>query len=138
MQPSGGSIINLCKYGILPSRHTIRFTARVKVHWWHLLKASRSVIPRIVYEVFGFLEAVENTRMMNRDLESTGDYDTAYPISLAASPMAKAEGRMIDVDEVAAAVLCLCQEMLPNLSPIPTMPLMEGKSLGIHTPQKQV
>ena len=137
MQPSGGSIINLASNaGILPRAHDpvystskgalVAFTKSLALcHSKDRIRVN-TVCPG----------PVENTRMMNRDLESTGDYDTAYQATLAASPMAKAEGRMIDVDEVAAAVLYLAGDTAKFVTGT-DIAIDGGKSLGVP-PQKQV
>ena len=137
MQPSGGSIINLASNaGILPRAHDpvystskgalVAFTKSLALcHSKDRIRVN-TVCPG----------PVENTRMMNRDLESTGDYDTAYQATLAASPMAKSEGRMIDVDEVAAAVLYLAGDTAKFVTGT-DIAIDGGKSLGVP-PQKQV
>ena len=68
--------------------------------------------------------------MMLSDLESTGDFDAAYKATIAASPIALAEGRMIDVEEVAAAILYLASEEARFVTGT-DIAIDGGKSLGV-------
>ena len=131
MQPTGGSIINLSSNaGILPRAHDpvystskgalIAFTKSLALcHSKDRIRVN-TVCPG----------PVGNTRMMLSDLESTGDFDAAYKATIAASPIALADGRMIDVEEVAAAILYLASEEARFVTGT-DIAIDGGKSLGV-------
>ena len=64
------------------------------------------------------------------DLESTGDFDAAYQATIAASPIAQAENRMIDVEEIAAAILYLASDEARFVTGT-DIAIDGGKSLGV-------
>ncbi len=131
MQPSGGSIINLASNaGLLPRAHDpvystskgalVAFTKSLALcHSKDRIRVN-SVCPGPVGE----------TRMMLRDLEASGDFEAAYQATMAASPIAQAEGRMIHVDEVAAAILYLASDEARFVTGT-DIAIDGGKSLGV-------
>ena len=131
MQPTGGSIINVASNaGILPRVHDpvystskgalIAFTKSLALcHSKDKIRVN-TVCPG----------PVGNTRMMLSDLESTGDFDAAFKATIAASPMAQAEGRMIDVEEIAAAILYLASDEARFVTGT-DIAIDGGKSLGV-------
>jgi NAD(P)-dependent dehydrogenase (short-subunit alcohol dehydrogenase family) len=68
--------------------------------------------------------------MMDQGLQETGDPVAAYQATVDASPIARAAGRMIHVDEIASAVLYLAGDsslMVTGTS----IAIDGGKSLGV-------
>lgn len=76
---------------------------------------------------------VGDTRMMNADLDAAPDREATAQKFIAASPLAKAHGRMITPDEVADAVLYLVSDSAAMLTGTP-LALDGGKSLGMPPP----
>ena len=73
---------------------------------------------------------VGDTVMMDQGLQKTGDPVAAYQATVDASPIARAAGRMIHVDEIASAVLYLAGDsslMVTGTS----IAIDGGKSLGV-------
>lgn len=73
---------------------------------------------------------VGDTVMMDQGLKETGDPVAAYQATVDASPIARAAGRMIHVDEIASAVLYLAGDsslMVTGTS----IAIDGGKSLGV-------
>jgi NAD(P)-dependent dehydrogenase (short-subunit alcohol dehydrogenase family) len=73
---------------------------------------------------------VGDTVMMDQGLQDTGDPVAAYQATVDASPIARAAGRMIHVDEIASAVLYLAGDsslMVTGTS----IAIDGGKSLGV-------
>ena len=74
---------------------------------------------------------VGETRMMNADLDASGDErDKAVAQFIAASPLAKAHGRMIDPDEIARSVLFLVSDAAAMVTGT-CIAIDGGKSLGV-------
>lgn len=76
---------------------------------------------------------VRDTAMMNRDLDAAPDRAAAERQFIAASPLARAFGRMIDPDEVAAAVLYLVSDAAVLVTGT-AIAIDGGKSLGVPPP----
>lgn len=73
---------------------------------------------------------VEDTRMMNRDLDSAQNRQAVADMMIDASPLAKAFGRMIKPEEVARAILYLVSDDAALVTG--TMLAIDGgKSLGV-------
>lgn len=73
---------------------------------------------------------VGNTGMMDADLDAADDRDALVSQMIAASPLAKNLGRMIDPEEVAAAILYLVSDAAAMVTG--TMIAIDGgKSLGV-------
>ena len=131
MQPSGGSIINLASNaGLLPRAHDpvystskgalVAFTKSLALcHAKDRIRVN-TVCPG----------PVGDTRMMLRDLEAMGDFDAAYQATIAASPMALSQGRMIHVEEIAEAVLYLASDAAQFITGT-DIAIDGGKSLGV-------
>src|SRR5262245_53351241 len=73
---------------------------------------------------------VEATRMMEADLDKAPDRAAAVQNLIAASPLAKAHGRMITPDEVAEAVLYLASDASLMVTGT-AIAIDGGKSLGV-------
>ena len=73
---------------------------------------------------------VGNTGMMNADLERTADREATVAQFISASPLAKVQGRMIEPEEVARAILYLVSDEAAMVTG--TMIAIDGgKSLGV-------
>ncbi len=73
---------------------------------------------------------VGDTRMMNADLDRVEDREAAVKQFISASPLARAEGRMISPQEVAAAVLYLVSDAAQMVTGT-LIAIDGGKSLGV-------
>lgn len=73
---------------------------------------------------------VGDTTMMNADLEAADDPEQLAQQMIGASPIAKAYGRMIDPEEVAAAVLYLVSDAAAMVTGT-VIAIDGGKSLGV-------
>ena len=68
--------------------------------------------------------------MMDADLDQASDREVAVQSFIAASPLARAEGRMIEPSEVADSIVYLCSDAA--LMVTGTMIAIDGgKSLGV-------
>lgn len=76
---------------------------------------------------------VENTRLMNADLDQAADRQAALRQYIAASPLAHAHGRMITPQEVAEAVLYLVSDLAVMVTGT-CLAIDGGKSLGVPPP----
>lgn len=73
---------------------------------------------------------VGDTGMMNADLDAATDRDATAQLFIAASPLAKAHGRMIGPDEVAQAILYLVSDAACMVTGT-AIAIDGGKSLGV-------
>lgn len=73
---------------------------------------------------------VGGTRMIESEIELADDRDAAIARLIAASPMAQGYGRMIETDEIAAAVLYLCSDAASMVTGT-LIGIDGGKSLGV-------
>ena len=73
---------------------------------------------------------VGDTGMMNADLDAAADRDAAIQSFIAASPIARASGRMIQPEEVAQAVLYLVSDAALMVTGT-AIAIDGGKSLGV-------
>lgn len=73
---------------------------------------------------------VGETGMMNADLDKTDDREAAIQKFIAASPLARAEGRMIRPEEVAEAILYLASDAAAMVTGT-AIAIDGGKSLGV-------
>lgn len=73
---------------------------------------------------------VEETGMMNDDLAAAADPEALRRQMIAASPLARAEGRMIRPEEVAAAILYLVSDAAAMVTGT-AIAIDGGKSLGV-------
>ncbi|MGE3315229.1 MAG: SDR family NAD(P)-dependent oxidoreductase [Planctomycetaceae bacterium] len=73
---------------------------------------------------------VEETGMMNDDLAAASDPDALRRQMIDASPLARAEGRMIRPEEVAAAILYLVSDAAAMVTGT-ALAIDGGKSLGV-------
>lgn len=127
----GGSIINIASNaGLLPRAHDPVYS----ISKGALVALTRSLalchsVDRVRVNAI-CPGPVGETRMMNADLDASPDRDAVAQKIIAASPLAKAHGRMIQVEEVAAAALYLAgdaSEMVTGTS----LAIDGGKSLGV-------
>lgn len=128
---AGGSIINISSNaGLLPRAHDPVYSTSKGA----LIALTRSLAlchsPDQIRVNAVCPGPVGETVMMDQGLQETGDPAAAYQSTLAASPIARAAGRMIHVDEIAAAVLYLAGDaslMVTGTS----IAIDGGKSLGV-------
>lgn len=73
---------------------------------------------------------VGGTRMIESEIEMAGDRDAAIARLIAASPMAQGYGRMIETDEIAAAIFYLCSDAAAMVTGT-LIAIDGGKSLGV-------
>lgn len=76
---------------------------------------------------------VERTGMMEADLSAAEDREAMAQAFIAASPLARAEGRMIGPEEVAAAIVYLASEQSSMVTGT-AIAIDGGKSLGVPPP----
>ena len=130
----GGSIIHIASNaGLLPRWHDpVYSTSKAAVvALTRSLALSHSVDRIRVNAVCP--GPVSETGIMNKDLDAASDRATAEERFIAASPLARAHGRMITPDEVAHAVLYLVSDAAMMVTG--TMIAMDGgKSLGVPPP----
>lgn len=127
----GGSIVNISSNaGLLPRAHDpvystskaalIAFTKSLA-----LCHASDKIRVNAVCP-----GPVSDTGMMNADLAAADDPEAMKQRFIAASPLARAHGRMITPDEVAAAVLYLVSDAAAMVTGT-ALAIDGGKSLGV-------
>ena len=79
---------------------------------------------------------VEGTGIMNADLDNAADRAATAQRMIAASPLARAHGRMITPEEVAQAVLYLVSDAAATITGA-CLPIDGGKSLGVPPPKTE-
>jgi len=127
----GGSIINISSNaGLLPRAHDPVYSTSKGA----LIALTRSLAlchsPSQIRVNAVCPGPVGETVMMDQGLQATGDPAAAYQATVDASPIARAAGRMIHVDEIATAVLYLADDtslMVTGTS----IAIDGGKSLGV-------
>ncbi|MCS5630406.1 MAG: SDR family oxidoreductase [Pirellulaceae bacterium] len=127
----GGSIINISSNaGLLPRAHDPIYSTSKGA----LIALTRSLAlchsPDQIRVNAVCPGPVGDTVMMDQGLQETGDPVAAYQATVDASPIARAAGRMIHVDEIASAVLYLAGDsslMVTGTS----IAIDGGKSLGV-------
>ncbi|MEE2844325.1 MAG: SDR family oxidoreductase [Planctomycetota bacterium] len=127
----GGSIINISSNaGLLPRAHDPIYSTSKGA----LIALTRSLAlchsPDQIRVNAVCPGPVGDTVMMDQGLQETGDPSAAYQATVDASPIARAAGRMIHVDEIASAVLYLAGDsslMVTGTS----IAIDGGKSLGV-------
>jgi len=132
MQPSGGgAIVNTASNaGLLPRAHDPVYSIS-KMALVALTKSLALCHGKDRIRINAVCPGpVSNTGMMNADLEQAPDRDAAIGKFIAASPVAKACGRMIEPEEVAEAILYLVSDEAVMVTG--TMIAIDGgKSLGV-------
>lgn len=131
MRQHGGSIINVASNaGLLPRAHDPVYSTSKGA----LIAFTKSLA--LCHSVDGIRVnaicpgPVEETRMMNADLEAAEDREAAERALIGASPLARAANRMIHPDEVAAAVLYLASADAAMITGT-SLAIDGGKSLGV-------
>jgi NAD(P)-dependent dehydrogenase (short-subunit alcohol dehydrogenase family) len=131
MKPHGGSIVNVSSNaGLLPRAHdpVYSISKGALVALTKSLALCHSVDRIRVNAVCP--GPVGDTRMMNDDLNSRDDPESARASYIAASPLAQSNGRMIRPDEIASAVAYLVRDESVFITG--TMIAIDGgKSLGV-------
>ena len=127
----GGSIINISSNaGLLPRAHDPVYSTSKGA----LIALTRSLAlchsPDQIRVNAVCPGPVGETVMMDQGLQETGDPTAAYQSTVAASPIARAAGRMIHVDEIAAAVLYLAGDAALMVTGT-SIAIDGGKSLGV-------
>jgi NAD(P)-dependent dehydrogenase (short-subunit alcohol dehydrogenase family) len=128
---NGGSIINISSNaGLLPRAHdpvysTSKGALIALTRSLALCHSSNQIRVNAVCP-----GPVGETVMMDQGLQATGDPAAAYQATVNASPIARAAGRMIHVDEIAAAVLYLASDVSLMVTGS-NIAIDGGKSLGV-------
>jgi NAD(P)-dependent dehydrogenase (short-subunit alcohol dehydrogenase family) len=133
-QSGGGSIVHIASNaGLLPRAHDpVYSTSKAAVvAFTRSLALSHSVDRIRVNAVCP--GPVSNTGIMNADLEAASDRSEAADRFIAASPLARAHGRMITPEEVAQAVLYLVSDAAQMVTGT-SIAIDGGKSLGVPPP----
>ncbi len=130
----GGSIVNMASNaGLLPRAHDPVYSISKAA----LVALTRSLAlchgPDRIRVNAVCPGPVGDTRMMNADLERAADREAAVRQFIAASPLARAEGRMISPQEVAQAVLYLVSDAALMVTGT-AVAIDGGKSLGVPPP----
>lgn len=127
----GGSIINIASNaGLLPRAHDPVYSIS-KAALVSLTKSLALCHARDRIRLNAICPGpVGNTRMMNADLDAASDREATARQIIAASPLAKASGRMIDQAEVAEAVLYLASDAAMMVTGT-SIAIDGGKSLGV-------
>ncbi|MEC7565239.1 MAG: SDR family oxidoreductase [Planctomycetota bacterium] len=131
LMSQGGSIVNISSNaGLLPRAHDPVYSTSKGA----LLAFTRSLAlchsPQRVRVNAICPGPVGDTQMMNQDIQAADDPEAAYQATVNASPIAKAEGRMIHVDEIAAAVIYLVSDAAKMVTGT-SIAIDGGKSLGV-------
>ncbi|MGE5195253.1 MAG: SDR family NAD(P)-dependent oxidoreductase [Deltaproteobacteria bacterium] len=128
---SGGAIVNIASNaGLLPRAHDPVYSVS-KAALVALTKCLALCHARDRIRVNAVCPGpVEATRMMNADLDKAPDRAAAVQNLIAASPLAKAHGRMITPAEVAEAVLYLVSDASVMVTGT-AVAIDGGKSLGV-------
>jgi len=134
LMTDGGSIVNISSNaGLLPRAHDPVYSTSKGA----LLAFTRSLAlchsPQRVRVNAICPGPVGETQMMNQDIQTADDPDAAYQATINASPLARAEGRMIHVDEIAAAVMYLVSDASKMVTGT-SIAIDGGKSLGVPPP----
>ena len=127
----GGSIVNIASNaGLLPRAHDpVYSTSKAAlVALTHCLALSHA--PQRIRVNAVCPGPVENTGMMNADLAKAEDPATTAQRFIDAAPLAKALGRMITPEEVAAAVVYLVSDAAAMVTGT-AVAIDGGKSLGV-------
>ena len=127
----GGSIVNVSSNaGILPRAHDPVYSIS-KLALSGLTKSLALCHSKDRIRVNGVCPGpVAGTRMIDSELDMADDRNAAIQRLIAASPAARAHGRMIDVDEVAQAVLYLVSDAAIMVTGT-LIAIDGGKSLGV-------
>lgn len=130
-QNGGGSIINISSNaGLLPRAHDPVYSIS-KGALISLTKSLALCHAKDRIRVNAICPGpVSDTRMMNADLEKATDVEATKRQFIAASPLARANGRMITPDEVAEAVLYLASDASLMVTGT-AIAIDGGKSLGV-------
>jgi len=131
---SGGAIVNIASNaGLLPRAHDPVYSVS-KAALVALTKSLALCHARDRIRVNAVCPGpVEATRMMDADLDKAPDRAAAMQNLIAASPLAKAHGRMITPAEVAEAVLYLVSDASAMVTGT-AVAIDGGKSLGVPPP----
>jgi NAD(P)-dependent dehydrogenase (short-subunit alcohol dehydrogenase family) len=127
----GGAIVNIASNaGLLPRAHDPVYSIS-KAALVALTKSLALCHARDRIRVNAVCPGpVEATRMMEADLDKAPDREAAVQSLIAASPLAKAHGRMITPAEVAEAVLYLVSDASAMVTGT-AVAIDGGKSLGV-------
>lgn len=127
----GGSIVNVSSNaGILPRAHDPVYSIS-KLAISGLTKSLALCHSKDRIRINGVCPGpVTGTRMIESEIEMSDDRDATIQKLIAASPAAKAHGRMIEVDEVAQAVLYLASDAAIMVTGT-LIAIDGGKSLGV-------
>ena len=127
----GGSIVNVSSNaGILPRAHDPVYSIS-KLALSGLTKSLALCHSKDRIRVNGVCPGpVGGTRMIESEIDMADDRDAAIQRLIAASPAAQANGRMIDVDEIAQAVLYLVSDAAIMVTGT-LIAIDGGKSLGV-------
>lgn len=131
LRNGGGSVINTASNaGLLPRAHDPLYSIS-KMALVGLTKSlALSHAPDRIRINAVCPGPVENTRIMEDGLSSEADPDSAAERYIAASPLARAERRMISPDEVAEAILYLASDVAAMVTGT-AIAIDGGKSLGV-------
>ena len=127
----GGSIVNVSSNaGILPRAHDPVYSIS-KLAISGLTKSLALCHSKDRIRINGVCPGpVAGTRMIESEIEMSDDRDATIRKLIAASPAAQAHGRMIEVDEVAQAVLYLASDAAIMVTGT-LIAIDGGKSLGV-------
>jgi len=127
----GGSIVNVSSNaGILPRAHDPVYSIS-KLALSGLTKSLALCHSKDRIRINGVCPGpVGGTRMIESEIDIADDRDAAIKRLIAASPAAQAHGRMIEVDEVAQAVLYLASDAAIMITGT-LIAIDGGKSLGV-------
>ena len=127
----GGSIVNVSSNaGILPRAHDPVYSIS-KLALSGLTKSLALCHSKDRIRINGVCPGpVGGTRMIESEIDMADDRHAAIQGLIAASPLAKANGRMIDVDEIAQAVLYLASDAAIMVTGT-LIAIDGGKSLGV-------
>lgn len=127
----GGSIINVSSNaGILPRAHDPVYSIS-KLALSGLTKSLALCHSKDRIRINGVCPGpVGGTRMIESEIDMADDRNAAILGLIAASPLARANGRMIDVDEIAQAVLYLASDAAIMVTGT-LIAIDGGKSLGV-------